>query len=548
MSKINVQALLESANPYDKQLERSAGLVKKWEPTGLLKGRDLKGKYDKHNMAIILENQAKRLVVEQVQTNQGGASFATGQGEQWAGVALPLVRKIFADISSKEFMSVQPMTLPSGLVFYLEFKYGSNQPSLSGNSRFNSGDSLFGTTNQKNVDPFGGLYGAGKFGYSINEYTASVSYTIATASSADINHNSNYSSSRAAGFLRKLTISSASGSMTALDTLAVRSFVLTGSGVSETNLFPEFTTYASNDALAFIVSGTAGQLGLGSGSGTIYYSKQPVDNDRGDFEDRTSRSLSGSNAIPELDMDFRSEAIVAKTRKIMGKWTFESAQDINAYQNIDVESEITSTMSEYISMEVDLEMIDMVLQSVNTTDVWSATSNTFYNKSTGTFSQAAAGAGGYYNTQGQWFQTLGTKIQQMSRKIHKKTLRGQANVIYTSTDIASIIESIPGYAADTSGDKLEFALGTQKIGTLNSRWKVIVNPYLNENILMMAYKGNAFLETGAAYCPYVPLMMTPLVYDPNTFTPRKGTFTRYAKKMLRPEFFGAIHVANLDTV
>jgi hypothetical protein len=414
---------------------------------------------------------------------------------------------------------------------------------------------MYGTTNVKDVDPTGGLYGAGRFGYSINEASASVSYIVASASYSDINYNTNYSASLAAGKLRKIIITSASGSLTGLDTKAVRSFVITGSGViNEANTFAEFTTYGATsgssapDTLAFIVSGSGGQLNLASGSGFVHYAKQPADNSRGDFEDSTSTPLTGSSAIPEVNVELRSEAVVAKTRKLKAQWTPEFSQDLNAYQSLDAEAELTSTLSEYISLEIDLELIDMLIENANTTDAWSAQSNVFFNKSTGTWSTNAAGSGGYYNTQGQWFATLGTKIQSVARTIHKKTLRGQANVMMTSPAIATIIESIPGYAADTDGSKEEFAMGSHKAGQLNSRYKVYVNPYMNENVILMAFKGSQFLETGAAFCPYIPLIMTPLLYDPNTFTSRKGLMTRYAKKMLRSEFFGKVLVADLDKI
>jgi hypothetical protein len=520
-------------------------LVKKWGETGLLEGNDLsKQPYGKERMAIILENQAKQLMVEQSQTGTGG-TFTVGAGEQWAGVALPLVRKIFADISAKEFVSVQPMTLPAGLVFFLEFKYGKNVPGTPQQNRFTSGDSMYGTTNTKDVDPSGGLYGAGRFGYSINEYSASANYVITTASAADVNFNSLYSASAAAGRLRKLSITTATVALSGMDVNGVRGFIVTGSGVNESNLLAEFTSYASNDTLSFIVSGSAGQVNLGSGSGAVFYQKQPADNSRGDFEDAAATPLTGSNEIPEINVEMRSEAVVAKTRKLKAKWTPEFSQDLNAYQSLDAEAELTSTLSEYISLEIDLEIIDMLIQNANTTEYWSAANNTFYNKATGVWSAPATG---FYNTQGGWFATLGTKIQSVARTIHKKTLRGQANVLMCGPSIATIIESIPGYAADTDGSKEEFAMGSHKAGQLNSRYKVYVNPYMNENTILLAYKGSQFLETGAVFAPYIPLIMTPLLYDPETFTPRKGLMTRYAKKMLRAEFFGKIACADLNTI
>jgi hypothetical protein len=547
---MDIQSLLESSNPFKSVMSEAKRLVTKWDETGLLEGKDLeKQAYGKERMAIILESQARQLVIEASQTGTGG-TFTAGSGEQWAGVALPLVRKIFAEISSKEFVSVQPMTLPAGLVFFLEFKYGNNQPEgMAGGARFTSGQSMYGTTNTKNVDPTGGLYGSGRFGYSTNEYSGTGLTLVTTASFADVNFNSIYSGSVGADRMRKISMPTASIVLSGMDANGVRAFLLTGSGFNESNVFAEFTTYnAATDILTFVVSGSGGFATSASIAGTVYYHKQPADNSRGDFEDLSTRPLTGSASIPEINVELRSEAVVAKTKKLKAKWTPEFSQDLNAYQSMDAEAELTSTLSEYISLEIDLEIIDMLIANANTTEVWSARSNVFYNKDTGAFSTNAAGAGGYYNTQGQWFATLGTKIQSVARTIHKKTMRGQANVLMTSPSIATIIESIPGYAADTDGSKEEFAMGSHKAGQLNSRYKVYVNPYMNENTILMAYKGSQFLETGAAFCPYIPLIMTPLLYDPETFTPRKGLMTRYAKKMLRAEFFGKVLVADIDSV
>jgi len=549
---MNVQSLLESSNPYASMMTEAQRLVKKWGETGLLEGKDLeKTQYGKERMAIILENQAKQLLVEQSQTGTGG-TFTAGQGEQWAGVALPLVRKIFAEISSKEFVSVQPMTLPAGLVFFLEFKYGNNQPEgMAGGARFPAGSSMYGTTNVKDVDPTGGLYGAGRFGYSINEASATTIFQITTASYADVNFNSLYSASVAADKMRKFSVTASTTALSGMDTNGVRAFAITGSGFNESNTFAEFTSYDPvSNVLSFVVSASGGVATSSSISGTTYFQKQPTDNNRGDFEDTTTRPLTGSAAIPEVNVEMRSEPVVAKTRKLKAKWTPEFSQDLNAYQSLDAEAELTSTLSEYISLEIDLEIIDMLIENSNTTEYWSAQSNVFFTKAngSGSWSTLAAGSGGYYNTQGQWFATLGTKIQSVARTIHKKTLRGQANVLMCGPSVATIIESIPGYAADTDGSKEEFAMGSHKAGQLNSRYKVYVNPYMNENIILMAFKGSQFLETGAAFCPYIPLIMTPLLYDPETFTPRKGLMTRYAKKILRPEFFGTVEVADIDKV
>jgi hypothetical protein len=197
-------------------------------------------------------------------------------------------------------------------------------------------------------------------------------------------------------------------------------------------------------------------------------------------------------------------------------------------------------------MEIDLEILDMLIQNAYTTDYWSAVNNQQWNGTA--FAQTSATTGGFYNTQGGWFQTIGTKLQKVSNKIHQLTLRGGANFMVVSPSVSTILESIPGFAADGDGDKMEYNFGIQKIGSLNSRYKVYKNPYMTENVILLGYKGAQFLECGAVFAPYVPLIMTPLLYDPSTFTPRKGLMTRYAKKMIRPDYYAKIYVAGLETV
>ena len=208
-------------------------------------------------------------------------------------------------------------------------------------------------------------------------------------------------------------------------------------------------------------------------------------------------------------------------------------------------------MSEYISLEIDLEILDMLIQDASAADeYWSAANNKTLNADKTAWEQPAAASGGFYNTQGGWFQTLGTKLQKVSNKIHQKTLRGGANFMIISPSVATIIESIPGFASSADGDasKGKFAFGIQKMGQMNSRYEVYKNPYMTENVILMGYRGSQFLETGAVFAPYIPLIMTPLVYDPDTFTPRKGLLTRYAKKMIRPEFYGRVFVNDLASV
>jgi hypothetical protein len=553
MSSIN--SLLESSAAGWKNLQSDAAKMSaKWGKTGLLGGLDKE--VDKNNMSMILENQAKQLVVEQSSTNVGGANFVTGQGEQWAGVALPLVRKVFGSLSTKEFMSVQPMNLPSGLVFFLDFQYGQTKNLKFGPAGdvYGSG-SMYGLTNPgAETDANGGLYGAGRFGYTINQFSASaVAATIATASWADLD----YASELSASFSTYTKVTIAGSALTRPDYKGVRAFTIASGSVLTTAtsnaILPQYTT-TNGTTISFIFAGAVGSANIPVATGsTVWYNQQPADNYRGDFEDNAGAgyqnaqsTAADSLAIPQINIQMKSEAIVAKTRKLKAQWTPEFAQDLNAYQSLDAEAELTSIMSEYIALEIDLENLDMLIQDASAWDeYWSAKNNRSLNAAKTGFDDL-----GFFNTQGQWFQTLGTKFQKVSNKIHQKTLRGGANFLVCSPNVATIIESIPGFASSSDGDvtKASYAFGIQKAGQMNSRYTVYKNPYMQEGVILMGYRGAQFLETGAVFAPYIPLIMTPLVYDPETFTPRKGLLTRYAKKMIRPEFYGRVFVSDLASV
>jgi hypothetical protein len=534
--------------------------VSKWEKTGLLEG--LRTETEKAGMAQLLENQARQLVKEASSTG------TTAGSEEWAGVALPLVRRIFAEFAAKEFVSVQPMNLPSGLVFYLDFKYGTAQPGFDDDNLNRTGDpfgnpnaldSMFGVTSTGS-DAAGGLYGAGRFGYSLNDFTSSALAAAGAATGsaptlAQVNVDGTYSASLAS--YKVITVNMP----TDADLYSVRAWTFaSGSGLAEIVPVSAFSTITSNFTASFVVTtaqATAIQLAIAGTTLRVNYYKQPTDTSRGDFEDNLGRAGSaGLNVdvnIPEINLEMQSDPIVAKTRKLKAVWTPEFAQDLNAYHSIDAEAELTSMLSEYVSMEIDLEILDMLISAAPTTEYWSALNNNFWNSATNLFVQSGAGAAtavgdGYYNTQGGWFQTLGTKLQKVSNKIHQKTLRGGANFLVTSPAVATILESIPGFAAETDGTKMEFAAGVQKIGAINNRYTVYKNPYMTENVILMGFRGAQFLETGAVFSPYIPLIMTPLVYDPVNFTPRKGVMTRYAKKVVRPEFYGKVYVHGLNAI
>jgi hypothetical protein len=539
---MNVQQLLESSNQYKNVMDDAQKLSAKWTKSGLLEG--IKNTNDKNTMSMLLENQAKQLISEASQTGTQAGGAGAYNGESWSGVALPLVRRVFGEIAAKEFVSVQPMNLPSGLVFYLDFKYGTNS------APFVSGGSLYGANAANNVTDINSasLYGAGKFGYSINQYSASAAAVTSSAAWVDFNFDSNFSASF--GTFKKINVALPSN----VDPLAVRAFIITSGSIGVAQNLQAFTTInAAFTTASFMVTASAidggATAGVLSGGVILYYDSKTEATSRGDFEDGQPKTNANTTiSIPEINVQLKSEAIVAKTRKLKAQWTPEFAQDLNAYHSVDAEAELTGILSQYISMEIDLEILDMLIQNAYTTERWSAINNQRFDTGIGAFVQDSATTGGFYNTQGGWFQTLGTKLQKVSNVIHQLTLRGGANFLVTSPTVSTILESIPGFAADGDGTKMEYNFGIQKIGSLNSRYKVYKNPYMTENIILMGYKGAQFLECGAVFAPYVPLIMTPLLYDPNTFTPRKGLMTRYAKKMIRPDYYAKIYVAGLNTI
>ena len=431
MANFDLSKLMEGKNPTSVMLEQTRGLKSKWEKTGLLEGID--NKPQQHAMAVLLENQAKQLLDEATGTGTAAGS------EEWSGVALPLVRRIFGEIAAKEFVSVQPMNLPSGLIFYMDFKYGSTVGGI------NKGDSIYGNSGTVGKDslspagnklgstqsPTGGLYGNGRYGYTVNDQFATIvsgSVTVAAAASASISWNANY--------VGALGLSDVSFTIPATaDYNAVKAFYISSSCAPQGAL-PEFTKLVGTTLHFIVPSGSAAK------DVTLTYEAQPTAYNRGDFEDRDpiNNPNGGTNLnIPQVDLELKSEAIVAKTRKLKAVWTPELAQDLNAYHSIDAEAELTSMLSEYISLEIDLEILDMLKANALTTEYWSLKVGNEYNTTTGAFAIDSDVSAASAYTRNTWFQTLGTKLNKVSNKIHQLTMRGCANFMVASPDVCTIL-------------------------------------------------------------------------------------------------------------
>jgi hypothetical protein len=211
---------------------------------------------------------------------------------------------------------------------------------------------------------------------------------------------------------------------------------------------------------------------------------------------------------------------------------------------VDAEVELTRILSEQIAIDIDNEILeDLYTNATAANYFWSRNSGQFVQKETGTVISGPSFTGNVR----EWYETLIIVIHDVANVIHKKTLRSSANFLVCSPEVATILESLHIYkpALSLDGKDSMFGLGTEKIGSLNNRYTVYKSPYVPKNRILVGYKGGSFLETGYVYAPYVPLIVTPTIFAPEDFTPRKAVMTRYAKKMVRSDFYGTVTVREL---
>jgi hypothetical protein len=241
----------------------------------------------------------------------------------------------------------------------------------------------------------------------------------------------------------------------------------------------------------------------------------------------TEWGLEGSELIPEIDIKVDSVAVTAQTKKLKAKWTPELGQDLNAYHNLDAETELTSILSEQIALEIDREILaDLVNGATAGTYYWSRSPGLFVNRETGVEVGASAAAPDFTGTVSEWYETLVETINDVSAQIHRKTLRGGANFVVCGPEVANILEFTAGFRASVTADDETGSIGAVNVGSLSKKFDVIVDPYFLRNVVLVGRRGNSFLESGYVYAPYVPLQTTPTIFGPEDFVPRKGVMTR----------------------
>lgn len=544
------------------QRKESKRLVEKWDKTGLLKGlSDTKSNPLKSNMAKLLENQAAQVLKESSQV-----SDIIG----FQNVAFPIVRRVFAGLIANELVSVQPMSLPSGLLFYLDYRYDTVKPGNKAKD-FAAGGSLFGDRNsQADSQGAGSLYNlATSFSQREKIATGSFSGTLATPTLAEIGYDPELSSTLAAGNVKKLTVTGgyvalASQPDAVSDIGALKQWVvLSGSSTAagaatdgtpvrlgSATVVRRFTKAVGND-LVFILDTTDGAASAVNAMKLSYIVGSRLSGGTsGSLTSPEWESDMGATpmpSIPELDIRIESTSVTANGRKLKAKWTPELAQDLAAYQNLDAEVELTQILSETIALEIDREILsDLLYGATGANYYWSRMPGKFCDKTTGEIVSGASFTG----TVREWYETMIETIIDVANTIHRKTLRGAANFMVTSPDVSTILEASVLYKPTLSLDPKEtmLTIGTEKVGSLNNRFTVYKDPYFPRNKILVGYKGSSFLETGFVYAPYVPLIVTPTIYAPEDFTPRKGVMTRYAKKMVRSDFYGTVTVMDMNVI
>ena len=581
----------------------SHALLTKWERTGLLEG--LTNDRARTTMSRLLENQAKELLRE-------STSMSAGDVEGFAAVAFPIVRRVFAGLVANELVSVQPMSLPSGLIFFLDFKFSPNIADNTDSTTDVRIDGLFGQSNDKSIygtdkvgsQITGGVNLVGTHGEDQSGPRTTVGYAYGGASGSAVlgDADATVSHIRASFTLNNVTEAqkklimydpdllalSGSGTDAAVAVISVAKSVLTSSAGAEAD-FHNMGAFSLHDAsnatgigassaqvrrlsrmqpddettsdrVLFVLTGEnaasgvlqASVLASGSATGgelTVRFPSRdqlPASDALGAVVGATPWGLENEAAIPEIDIQVDSIAVTAQTKKLKAKWTPELGQDLNAYHNLDAEVELTSILSEQIALEIDREILaDLVRGATASTYYWARSPGMFLNRETGLEVGASSASPDFTGTVSEWYETLVETINDVSAQIHRKTLRGGANFIVCSPEAANILEFTAGFRASVTADDERGTVGAVKTGSLSKKWDIHVDPYFPRQVILVGRKGGSFLESGYVYAPYVPLQVTPTIFGPEDFVPRKGVMTRYAKKMVRPDMYGLVVIRGM---
>lgn len=476
-------------NPNAMYLEESRKLEEKWGKIGLLEG--INDSDVKRMTATLLENQ--RLFNE---TSTDSSDIA-----QFKRISIPLVRRIFPQLIANKIVSIQPLLGPTGLVYYLRYRYSSNKGATRGasnNSGFpgddaNSLQQL--ATGDANLDT---MYTSQMVS---NEVSSTDSGATTTAAYSPLEHT---------------PVIPGSVTGTIYDgTTVVQTFTVSESGV-----------FTFSDVNSPSIKVTAGTLNVTTGEMVLTWNSAAGENH---VVVSYEYNMEGNPDMPEINMAVESDSVTAKTRKLKAVWTYEAQQDLRSQHNLDAEAELTQVLAQEINLEIDREILNDLRTNAGTVSAWD------YNTALG-------------DNIKEKYESLYVKLTEVSATVHRKTLRGGANWIVCAPEVAAIFETATAGYAPASTESFTSSLGVQYVGTVNSKWKLYKDPLFQRNQILGGYKGDSYMDSGYFFCPYVPLTQTPVVLDPESFTPRKGLMTRYGKKLLRDgaKFFFRMSIANFS--
>ena len=645
MSKFSLDTLTEGIRARHLG-SQNRQLVEKWSRTGLLRGLD---GVKRENMSRLLENQASQVLREASSAGTGGgASTLAGSGDLrgFTNIAFPIVRRVFGGLIANELVSIQPMSLPSGLLFYLDYTYGSNNGEVTGESAtYVTGSSIYNNPAGKGVrsgsNAVGGQYDLAGTGFSRNHTSVSIvagdimlSGSVQGTNGKILNTAGAIKAAHATGsdgkylqFDPQITnaieqnngttgggsnagngvysfVVVATDNLTDIDSTMIKEIGLHADSVADlptgiavigndtdgnkiqdgTNVLnirrlnqlgtvdaegdgggvftPNALADVSNSATAILMVVSGGYNQKAEADLTVTYPKaSALNSGTGDtlvipaFE--SDFGTTPAPTIPEIDIKVESVPVVAETRKLRARWSPELAQDLNAYHSLDAEVELTQILSEQIALEIDREILnDLLMQAGAANYYWSRAPGKFVNKLNGTevlASESLAPGPSFRGTVREWYETLVETIIDVANQVHRKTLRGSANFIVVGPDVATILEASvyykPNFTLDGDGQVSQpMTLGADLVGTLSNRFTVYKDPYFPRNKVLVGYKGGSYLETGYVYAPYVPLIVTPTIFQPDDFTPRKGVMTRYGKKMVRSDFYGTVTCLDMNVI
>jgi len=475
-------------NANAQYLNEAAKIESKWGRTQMLDGID--NRFERSTAAVLLENQ--RLINETMTD--------TGDIAQFKRISIPLVRRIYPQLIANKVVSVQPLLGPTGLVYYLRFRYSSNKGAMRGadlNAGFPSDDA---TSLQQLASGDGNLE---------IYYTHQFVQNETTTTDAGGDTTSTF------GALEHTPILAGTLTGTVYDgSTAVQTFVVSEAG----------TFTLSNVGSAPSPAVTSGSIDLTTGEMTLTWDGDPGENHAVvSYE----YNMECNQDLPEVNLVVESEEIAAKTRKLKAVWSYEAQQDLRSQHNLDAEAELTAVLAQEINLEIDREVLTDLRNNAGTVAVWD------FNTALG-------------DTIKEKYEALYVKVVEVSNVVHRKTLRGGCNWLVTSPEVASIFETATAGFAPAPSETFTSSLGIQYVGTINNRWRLYKDPLFPQGQILMGYKGDSYMDSGYFYCPYVPLTQTPVVLDPESFCPRKGILTRYGKKLLREgsKFYARMSVAN----